>query len=39
MKPLNLKIMNGLNQMHVDNTEDFVGNVSRKIVDFIKQRK
>ena len=30
MKPLNLKIMNGLNQMHVDNTEDVVGNVSRK---------
>ena len=29
----------GLYQMHVDNTEDVVGNVSRKIVDFIKQRK
>lgn len=29
----------GLYQMHVDNTEDVVENVTRKIADFIKQRK
>lgn len=28
-----------LYQMHVDNTEDVVENVTRKIVNFIKQRK
>lgn len=29
----------GLYQMHIDNSEDVVENVTRKIVDFIKQRK